>query len=251
MQYNPGFAHIYNLRWGGFANHVAPRIREFYERTPLGQVNKLMLDVCCGSGHLALHFLENGYDVTGLDFSPAMLAYAIEKTQVYVDQGQARFVEGDAADFTLDGQFGLVISTFDALNHLPDMGALQGCFRSVFAVLEQEGRFVFDLNTRHGLQRWSDASVQMTADAAIFTRGVLVEEQRRFYTQISGFLRTEGGLYERFDQTAFNTIFEMDTVHAALLEAGFRSAYCARSDDLAAPLDDPEAESRVFFVVEK
>jgi SAM-dependent methyltransferase len=251
MQYNPGFANIYNLRWGGFANHVAPRIREFYESTPLGQVNTSMLDVCCGTGQLALHFLENGYDVTGLDFSPAMLRYAVEKTQAYVDQGRARFVEGDAANFTLDRQFGLALSTFDALNHLLDVAALRGCFRSVFAVLVQDGRFVFDLNTRHGLQRWSDASVQMTDDVAIFTRGVLVEEQRRFYTQISGFLRTEGGLYERFDQTAFNTIFEMDAVHAALLEAGFCSAYCARSDDLATPLDDPETESRVFFVVEK
>lgn len=251
MQYNPGFAHIYNLRWGGFANRVAPRIREFYERTPLGQANKSMLDLCCGTGQLAVHFLENGYDVTGLDLSPAMLRYAVENTQVYVDQGRARFVEGDAADFTLDRQFGLVISTFDALNHLPDLDALQGCFRSVFAVLEQEGCFIFDLNTHHGLQRWSDTSVQMTDDVAIFTRGVFVEEQRRFYTQISGFLRTEGGLYERFDQTAFNTIFEIDAVHAALLEAGYRSAYCARFDDLATPLDDPETEPRVFFVVEK
>ena len=251
MHYNPGFARIYNLRWGGFANRVAPRIREFYESTPLGQVNKSMLDLCCGTGQLALHFLENGYDVTGLDFSPAMLRYAVENTQVYVDQDRAHFVEGDAVNFTLDKQFGLVASTFDALNHLPGMAALQGCFQSVFSVLQREGRFIFDLNTRHGLQRWSDASVQMTDDVAIFTRGVLVEEQRRFYTQISGFLRTESGLYERFDQTAFNTIFEMDTVQAALLEAGFRSTYCARSDDLATPLDDPETESRVFFVVEK
>jgi SAM-dependent methyltransferase len=251
MQYNPGFANVYNLRWGGFANHIAPRIREFYESLPLGQVNKSMLDVCCGTGQLALHFLENGYDVTGLDVSPAMLRYAIEKTQVYVDQGRARFVEGDAANFVLDSQFGLVVSTFDALNHLPDMAALRGCFRSVAAVLVEEGCFIFDLNTRYGLQRWSDASVQMTDDVAIFTRGVLVEEQRRFYTQISGFLRTECGLYERFDQTAFNTIFEMDTVHAALLEAGFRSAYCARSDDLVTPLDNPEVEPRVFFVAEK
>jgi SAM-dependent methyltransferase len=251
MQYNPGFAHIYNLRWGGFANRVAPCIREFYESTPLGLVNKSMLDVCCGTGQLALHFLENGYDVTGLDFSPAMLRHAVENAKAYVEQGRACFVEGDAANFTLDGQFGLVVSTFDALNHLPGLAALQGCFRSVFPVLERSGHFIFDLNTRHGLQRWSDASVQMTDDVAIFTRGVLVEEQKRFYTQISGFLRTEGGLYERFDQTAFNTIFDMDTVHAALLEVGFRSAYCARSDDLATPLDDPETESRVFFVVEK
>jgi len=72
MQYNPGFANIYNLRWGGFANHVAPRIREFYESTLLGKMNKSMLDVCCGTGQLALHFLENGYDVTGLDFSPLL-----------------------------------------------------------------------------------------------------------------------------------------------------------------------------------
>ncbi len=251
MFYNSGFARVYNLHWAGFADRLVPSIREFYESTSIGQTNQTALDICCGTGQLALHLLEHGYTVTGLDFSPAMLAYAIEKAQPYIDAGRARFVEGNASDFTVDGQFGLATSTFDALNHLPDMEALQGCFRSVAAVLVDEGRFIFDLNTRYGLERWLGASMQMADELVLFTRGVMVEELNRMYTQISGFLRMESGLYDRFDQTAFNTIFEMDAVHTALLEAGFRSAYCARSDDFATPVENPEAEPRVFFVAER
>lgn len=251
MQYNSGFARVYNLHWAGFAGRLAPRIREFYESTSIGQTNKTALDICCGTGQLALHLLEHGYTVTGLDFSPAMLAYATEKAQSYIDEGRARFVEGNASDFTFEEQFGLATSTFDALNHMPDMEALQGCFRSVAAALVDEGRFIFDLNTRYGLERWLGASMQMADELVLFTRGVMVEELNRMYTQLSGFLRTESGLYDRFDQTAFNTIFEISAVHAALAEAGFRSSYCARSDDFVMPVDDPEAEPRVFFVAER
>ncbi len=251
MQYNSGFARVYNLHWAGFADRLAPRIREFYESTSIGQTNKTALDICCGTGQLALHLLEHGYTVTGLDFSPAMLAYATEKAQSYIDEGRARFVEGNASDFTFEEQFGLATSTFDALNHMPDMEALQGCFRSVAAALVDEGRFIFDLNTRYGLERWLGASMQMADELVLFTRGVMVEELNRMYTQLSGFLRTESGLYDRFDQTAFNTIFEISAVHAALAEAGFRSSYCARSDDFVMPVDDPEAEPRVFFVAER
>ena len=251
MQYNQEFARIYNKHWIGFATQVAPYIRAFYENTPVGQTNRSALDVCCGTGQLAMYLLENGYDVTGLDFSPAMLDYAMENTQTYIEQDCARFVEGDAANFTLDGRFGLIVSTFDALNHLPDMAALQGCFRSVYTVLVDDGWFIFDLNTRRGLQRWAGMSVQNADDLVIITRGVLMEEQNRAYTQISGFLRLDNGLYERFEQTAFNTMFDMDVVHAALLETGFRSASFARINDLATPLESPEQEPHVFIIAQK
>jgi SAM-dependent methyltransferase len=251
MQYNSGFATVYNLHWGGFADRLAPRIREFYESTSIGQTNKTALDICCGTGQLALHLLEHGYAVTGLDFSPAMLAYAKEKTRPYIEEGRARFVEGNATDFTVEGQFGLATSTFDALNHMPDIAALQGCFRSVAAVVVEGGYFIFDLNTRYGLERWLGASMQMADDLVLFTRGVMVADLNRTYTQISGFLRTASGLYDRFDQTAFNTIFVMSEVRAALLDAGFRSSYCARSEDFTAPVDEPEAEPRIFFVAER
>ena len=99
--YSRSFARVYNLRWSDFSRHVAPRIQEFYESTPLGQDNRHLLDVCCGTGQLAVHFLERGYKVTGLDLSDEMLHYARQNAASYVERGRARFVQGDAADFEL------------------------------------------------------------------------------------------------------------------------------------------------------
>ena len=130
--YNNGFARVYNTRWAHFANTVAQRIRNFYEQKRTGETPTSVLDICCGTGQLALHFLEHGYMVVGLDISPAMLQYARENCQTYIDKGQGQFVTGDAADFDLDMSFGLAVSTYDALNHLPDKLALTGCFRSEY-----------------------------------------------------------------------------------------------------------------------
>ena len=55
--YGERFARIYNLRWGGFANEVAPRLRDFYAHTAAGQTGAAVLDLCCGTGQLARHFL--------------------------------------------------------------------------------------------------------------------------------------------------------------------------------------------------
>lgn len=49
-------------------------------------------DLGCGTGTLSLLLAEEGYAVTGLDFSPEMLMRARAKVPT------ARFVEGDAAD---------------------------------------------------------------------------------------------------------------------------------------------------------
>ena len=94
-------------------------------------------------------------------------------------------------------------------------------------------------------------SVQESEDLTIITRGLVLDDQNRAYTQISGFLRLDSGLYERFEQTAYNTIFDLDEVHAALLDAGFHGAYFARERDLTTPIDAPEDESRVYSVAQK
>ena len=112
--YNEGFARIYNMRWLNFAQQMAPRIREFFEAQVVNDVDRSLLDVCCGTGQMALHFLAHGYDVTGLDLSPAMLDHARENARAYIEEGRARFVEGDAADFSFDERFGVAVSTFDA-----------------------------------------------------------------------------------------------------------------------------------------
>ena len=246
--YGPIFARVYNLRWSGFARQIAPHLLDFGAKLPVAPANRAVLDLCCGTGQLARAFLDQGYRVTGLDLSSSMLDYARENTQPYVESGQAHFVEGDAADFTLDERFGLVVSTFDALNHLTGASALKNCFRCVQGVLDRAGYFIFDLNTRKGLARWNGISVEDTEEAMIVNRGIYDGEGDKAWTLISGFVRRPDGLYERFSESAFNTVFDLAGVKNALLESGWREVHFARLADLAAPLDDPESEGRVWVV---
>jgi SAM-dependent methyltransferase len=250
--YNRAFANIYNERWIHFAQHVAPQIQAFYESTPLGDADKRMLDVCCGTGQLAVHFLQQGYTVVGIDLSEDMLGHAWQNAAQYVEAGQARFLQADAANFSLDDRFGLAVSTFDALNHLPDEEALRDCFQCVHDVLVPGGTFIFDLNTRSGLRaKWNGLRVQDTDEIFLMDSGAYDEAGNKAWVKITGFVRVEDGLYQRFTQVAYNTVFDLAWVQAALLETGFNSAHCAHVEELGAPIDDPEAESRAFVVAQK
>lgn len=249
--YSRAFARVYNKRWTGFSHRVAPLLLEFYAGTAAGKANHAILDLCCGTGQLALHFLEQGYRVTGIDLSEHMLQYANENASAYVESGQAQFVQADAARFTLDQQFGLVVSTFDALNHLESTDALRDCFESVYAVLVEGGHFIFDLNTRAGLMRWNRISVDDDEEAMIVTRGFFDGQGSRAYTRVSGFIRAASGQYDRFEETVYNTVFEMDWVRDTLLRIGWRDVHFARVEALGRSIADPEQEDRAFFVAHK
>jgi SAM-dependent methyltransferase len=249
--YGRAFARVYNKRWAFFAQRVAPAIRTFYESTPGGAQDRTLLDVCCGTGQLAVHFAAHGYRLTGIDLSAHMLRHARENAAPYVASGAARFLQADAASFTVDGQFGLVVSTFDSLNHLPNQDALRGCFASVYPLLRANGVFIFDLNTRAGLYLWNGINVRDMRDALIVDRGVYDEESDRAWVRITGFVRTEGELYERFEQTAYNTAFDMAWVRQALLDAGWQSVHFARVEDLGTAIPAPEDQDRTFVVARK
>lgn len=244
--YGSAFARVYNRLWSGFAKDLAPRIFEFYTPQPL-----TLLDLCCGTGQFSLYFLERGYQVTGLDLSEAMLEQARANASMFVQAGQAQFVQGDAAHFSLDRQFGLVVSSFDALNHLPNVDALRGCFASVYAVTLPGGKFVFDLNTRKGLlHRWNSISVQEHDDMTLIVHGIY-DGSDKACTRITGFVREPDERYTRFEETIYNTVFPMQTVRDLLLETGWQEVYFAHATSLSTPIDAPEEEGRIFIVASR
>jgi SAM-dependent methyltransferase len=247
--YNELFARVYNRHWTEFARHAAPRLILFYAQTRSGAQRRPVLDLCCGTGQLAAMFLEHGFPVTGLDLSDHMLRHARENAAAYLADGQARFIQANACDFRLDEPVALTISTYDALNHLDNDDELRRCFQCVAAVTED--MFLFDLNTRLGLQRWNGLMLNDSEEIFLMSKGIYEPGMSKAWTSVSGFLRTASGLYERFEQTVSNTAFEMARVAALLADAGWKSVYCARLDDLRTPLPDPEAEPRVWFVARK
>ncbi len=249
--YGPGFARVYNQRWAGFARQAAPVIRDYYEQMPIAESNRALLDLGCGTGQLARHFLEHGYRVTGFDLSEAMLEHARESNEDYLGTGHARFERTDIARFSIADRFGLALATYDTLNHLDNLDALASCFRSTLAALLPGGVFIFDLNTRLGLRRWNGVSVEEADDALIVTRGVYDGVGDRAVMRISGFVKVKGNLFERFEETVYNTAFAIKDVRQTLYEVGLTRLHFAVLNRLDEPLGEPEAEGRVFVVARK
>jgi SAM-dependent methyltransferase len=247
QDYSEAFARVYNTHWSVFATRVAPLIRGYYESLPRGPANKSVLDLCCGAGHLVSHFLEHGYRVVGIDLSEHMLGHARSNTEQYVKSGQAKFLKADASDFSIDDFVGLTVSTYDSLNHLESEDALSNCFRCVRAVCK--GPFIFDLNTRKGLNNWNGTQVnESDPNAFVVSRGKYDGESDKAWLTVTGFVRGSDGSYQRFDESVFNTVFSLERVRELLLDAGWKNVHFARIQEPAIPVADPEEELRVLVI---
>jgi SAM-dependent methyltransferase len=245
--YGDDFARLYDSRWATFALDAAPVIHRFHTAAPGPDLPSQVLDLCCGTGQLARYFLDHGFRATGVDLSEAMLGHARRNAGPHLQAGAADFVQADAADFELSQTYGLVVSTYDALNHLPDLESLRSCLACVAAVTVPGGRFLFDLNTRQGLYRWNGTVVWEGDDGFVVQRSHY-DGGDRAETMLTGFVpEPDGTRYRRFDETVFNTVFDLADVARLAGQTGWE-LYFTVLEDLGTPLAEPELEGRVFAV---
>lgn len=103
----------------------------------LGPAPLAVTDLGCGTGSLSVLLAEEGHVVTGLDFSPAMLALAEDKARsAGVD---VTHVLGDAADPPLPARSADVVLCRHVLWALPEPGAVLEQWRTL---LRPGGRLV-------------------------------------------------------------------------------------------------------------
>lgn len=56
----------------------------FYKRWLPENKDARILELCCGTGRLTLPIAKEGYDITGIDYTPSMLAQAKIKVLIYI-----------------------------------------------------------------------------------------------------------------------------------------------------------------------
>lgn len=245
--YGSLFAQVCNQQFSQFATWIAPKLLGFYENTQIGHHNKEILDLCCGTGQLANFFLQKDYQVIGLDKSEYMLEYAKTNNFDYIESGKAEFIIGNASSFDINKKFGLVVSTFNSLNHFENLENLRNCFKCVKRVLASSGYFIFDLNTHKGLlARWNGIEITDADDYVLINRAIY--EEKKGLRRITGFIRTSDGKYERFSEIFHQTVFEMDVVKKLLLETDFNQVYFAKETDFNTSISDPEEFPFVFII---
>jgi SAM-dependent methyltransferase len=104
-----------------------------------------VVELAVGTGRIAVPIAEAGIHVIGVDLSERMLDVAREYAR---ERGVEDLVDlryGDLCAPPVPERVPLVICPFRSLLHLPDHEAKLSALRAAHALLETDGRFVFDV----------------------------------------------------------------------------------------------------------
>jgi SAM-dependent methyltransferase len=153
-----------------------------------------LVDVCCGRGGIGLWFASvSSARLTGIDFSPAAIAQAQRRVELFVPRPQASFIVADAADTALPAKSADAVVCIDALQLVPNAS---GLLREAARVLRPGGRVVIttweqcpgapaDLPSSFSI---ADAAALAAATGLHIVvreeRGDWLDQQRAFYQQV-------------------------------------------------------------------
>ena len=241
--YGEDFAKFYDRFFGDYAEKAAPVLLRFFASKAAATLTPRVLDLGCGTGRLALRFLEAGYEVVGLDLSGDMLALAETRCAKYWIGGKGRFVLGDISGFDLEGPFGLIFSTYNSMNHLDTKEKLTGCFASVGKCLVKDGYFLFDYHTAKGLREWAYAESTQWEEGHVEATGTFEETTGKAVMRLKGDFQGCS-----LDESLSNHTFPLEKIGEWLKETGFGRVTFAGMEDLESPMADPEGQKRIVVI---
>lgn len=181
-------------------------------------LGRRVVELGCGTGASVRWFAKHGYNITGIDLSPAMLAIA----QQSLSSGMSfQLFEGDVRTLNNLHDIDLVLA-LDVLNELNSLRDLEAVFTSVARILSHDRLFIFDLHTIGGLAR-QDQSTTLVSDTNDLT--VLLNNHFDYERQASTdsylIFQRSGAVWQR--QQAQRTLrgFPVQVVTALLQRTGF------------------------------
>ena len=128
-----------NVDYAGRAAYLS----QLLER--LGHRAGLTLDLACGTGSLTLELHKLGFDIYGVDSSVSMLCEA--KDKAYDLGADVLFLCQKMQSLDLFGTVDTVFCSLDSINHLPGAEQVLETFRRVAFFMNDDGWFIFDVNT--------------------------------------------------------------------------------------------------------
>ena len=230
-----------SVDYEAFADFIEKCFENYLSEKP-----ELVLDLGCGTGNVTIPLARRGYDMTGLDISPDMLAKAYTRAAETETEG-IMFLEGDMCDFELYGTVGAVVCCLDGINHLLEAEDVKRCFALVHNYLDPDGLFVFDVNTPYKFRHvYGDNDYVLEEDGAVCAwRNRLSEDGEQCDFHLTVFERGRTGLYRRRDGVQSERCYGDDKLREMLTEAGFEVIGIFE----ALSFDEPKAESERWHVV--
>lgn len=206
---------------------------------------KNYLDLGCGTGSLSSIIGKHFGETYLVDLSPDMLTQAEDK---FDELGiRHRSFAISMSDFSFDRTFSLITSSIDALNYLLTDEELQSFFAHVYDHLEEEGVFIFDINSAYKLEQiLGNNNFVYTEEDLVYTwENYLEDDIVEMY--LNFFIKT-GALYERVEEVHYERVYPLEKILFHLEKAGFKEIKLSDSYGQGEIRDETE---RITFTVRK
>ncbi|MGI6226702.1 MAG: class I SAM-dependent DNA methyltransferase [Peptococcales bacterium] len=210
---------------------------------------KVLLDLGCGTGSIAVLLAKQGYRVIGIDISLEMLSQAEQKArEAKVD---IFFCQQDIEELTLGYQVDIVIATFDTFNYITTYKGLENIFQRVHTILKPHGLLIFDLNTPYKLKEvLGENTYTYNTEELVYIWENYYEKQTKICQMDLTFfaLEPKTGKYLRFNETHLERAYTEKEIEAMLIDKGFNLLGIYGELEFSPP---KENEERIFFVAKK
>ena len=244
MEAYSGFAKVYDL----FMDNIPYEEWTDYVKELLaeeGIKDGILLDLGCGTGSVTELLAKAGFDMIGIDNSEEMLDIAMEKR--YESGLDILYLLQDMREFELYGTVRGVVSICDSMNYILDDEDLLDVFKLVHNYLDNDGIFIFDMNTMYKYREiLSDNTFAEDREESSFIwENFYDEEEEINQYDLSLFVQEEDGRYRKYEETHLQRAYEQQCVEELIKESGLELLHVYDAFTRELPAEDSE---RIYFV---
>lgn len=182
-----------------------------------------ILEIGAGTGNLTLELAKlKDFNILAFDNSLEMISHANEKLKKF---GNVDYIYQDMFDFNfkLYG-FDVVVSLLDVINYITEIEDLEYIFNSIYQSLNEDGVFIFDINSRYKLlEVLGNNTYVYEKDDIFYTWENTIDEgcDDIVYFDLNFFYKEEDGKYSRVYEEQVERYHSIDTIINLLTNSGF------------------------------
>lgn len=244
MEAYSGFAKVYdlfmdNIPYGEWTEYV----KELFAEE--GITEGILLDLGCGTGSVTELLAKAGFDMIGIDNSEEMLEIAMEKRE---ESGlDILYLLQDMREFELYGTVKGVVSICDSMNYILEDEDLMDVFRLVHNYLDNEGIFIFDMNTMYKYEEiLADNTFAEDREESSFIWGNYYDEEDEINQyDLALFVKEEDGRYRKYEETHLQRAYRQEDVEEMIRESGLELLHVYDAFSKEAPTEESE---RIYYV---
>lgn len=179
-----------------------------------------VLDVCCGPGLFAVPLAQRGYEVTGIDYSSAMLAQATRARQEA--EVNVHLIHADAREYVQPGTADVALNLFTSFGYFDDHADNMRVLRNMHDCLVPGGQLVLDVTGKELFARtMGHTKTEESGDVLVVKRDTPLDDWTRLR---SDWVLVSGGQASKATLTMY--IYSAAELRAMLEEAGFTNVQC-------------------------